>query len=53
MHLPGFYKRVPLEVFKEKVPTVKMRAESEKEKELKAEKWKKKDGPNPTTYRAD
>ena len=30
-----------------------MRKESDKEKEAIINKWKKKDGPNPTSYRAD
>ena len=54
MHLPAFYKPVKLEVYKEKrTPIAKLRPESVKEKELIVNKWKKKDGPSPTTYRAD
>jgi hypothetical protein len=54
MHLPAFYKPVKLEVYKEKrTPIAKLRDESDKEKELIVNKWKKKDGPSPTTYRAD
>ena len=54
MHLPAFYKPVKLEVYKERrSPIAKLRAESDKEKELIVNKWKKKDGPSPTTYRAD
>ncbi len=54
MQLPAFYKPVKLEVYKEKrSPIAKLRAESEKEKEQIVNKWKKKDGPSPTTYRAD
>ncbi len=53
MHLPAFYKPTDLNVFKERSPITKIRAESEKEKEQLVNKWKKKDGPSPTTYRAD
>jgi hypothetical protein len=45
---------VKLEAYKERrSPIAKLRPESDKEKELIVNKWKKKDGPSPTSYRAD
>lgn len=50
MHVPSFYKTPPIEVYKERNPTVKIHAESEKEKELKKRKWEKDNSPSPTSY---
>ena len=52
MHVPFCYNRVKLESYKDRIPFAKMRAESEKEKELKEKKWEKRDDPSPTTYKA-
>jgi hypothetical protein len=51
--LPAFYNPVKLDVIKDRSPIPRMRKESDKEKEAIINKWKKKDGPNPTSYRAD
>ncbi len=50
MHVPSFYKPPPVDVYKERSPTVKIHAESEKEKEKKKKRWEKDNSPSPTTY---
>jgi hypothetical protein len=50
MHVPSFYKQTQMDLYKERSPTVKIIAESEKEKELKKKKWEKVAGPSPFAY---
>jgi hypothetical protein len=50
MHVPSFYYQPPMELYKERSPTVRIRAESEKEKELKMKKWERVAGPSPVAY---
>jgi hypothetical protein len=51
MNLPFCYNKVDFDSYKERSPIMRIRAESEKQKELNARKWEKKEGPSPTSYK--
>jgi len=50
MHVPSFYKQTRMELYKERSPTVRIIAESDKEKEVKKRRWEKVGGPSPFAY---
>lgn len=50
MQVPSFYKTPQMDHYKDRSPTVRIHAESEKEKEVMKRKWEKVGGPSPVAY---
>jgi len=48
---PGMYNPVRLELIKDRIPAVKIRQESDKEKEQKKDETKRRNDPSPCSYK--